>query len=214
MPTAPPGRTSPWVDPCAGTTSSPTPATSRSSDWTITDSDPGVTIACPTIDLIAPGGSLTCVASGTATPGQYANTADVVALDALEQTLTASDPSHYFGAAPAIDIEKATNGEDADSAPGPKVLPGSTVTWTYVVRNTGNVPLTGLAVSDDKLGAITCPATELAIGASVTCQATGQAIRGQYTNVGTATAVFQPPVTAPTRADPGGCPRPTPRRSR
>ena len=137
------------------------------------------------------------MASGPATAGQYANTATAWPCDALEQTLTAADPSHYFGAAPAIDIEKATNGEDADSAPGPKVLPGSTVTWTYVVRNTGNVPLTGVAVSDDKLGVITCPATELAIGASVTCQATGQATRGQYTNVGTATAVFQPPVTAP-----------------
>ena len=35
-----------------------------------------------------------------------------------------ADPSHYFGAAPGINIEKSTNGDDADDAPGPLIPVG------------------------------------------------------------------------------------------
>ena len=163
--------------------------------FTIVDSDPSVGITCPRIGLIPPGGNVTCFARGTAVAGQYANTATVDALDALENTLTATDPSHYFGDVPpitdrpAIDIEKATNGEDADTPTGPLVPVGSTVTWTYRVTNTGNVALSGLVVTDDRLGTITCPTTTLTPGAATTCTATGAALPGQYANVGTARAV-------------------------
>ena len=50
---------------------------------------------------------------------------------------------------PAIDIEKSTNGVDADTAPGPLVPVGNTVTWTYLVTNTGNDTLSGVAVTDN-----------------------------------------------------------------
>ncbi|MFW2333091.1 hypothetical protein, partial [Ilumatobacter sp.] len=42
---------------------------------------------------------------------------------------------------PAIDIEKFVNGVDADDPTGPVVAVGDTVTFTYVVTNTGEVPL-------------------------------------------------------------------------
>ena len=42
----------------------------------------------------------------------------------------------YFGVAPAIQIVKLTNGADNANA---LVAPGSKVTWTYDVTNTGNV---------------------------------------------------------------------------
>jgi len=89
---------------------------------------------------------------------------------------------------PAIDIEKSTNGEDADNAPGPTVVVGSPVTWQYVVTNTGTIPLTNVAVVDDKIGAVTCPATTLAVGQSMTCTLSGVAALGQYSNLGTVTA--------------------------
>ena len=88
---------------------------------------------------------------------------------------------------PRITIVKKTNGTDNDAAPGPTVAVGSTVTWTYLVTNTGNVTLNPVTVTDDKVGAITCPATSLASGASMTCTKTGIAVAGQYTNIGTVT---------------------------
>jgi hypothetical protein len=161
--------------------------------YTVTDSDPAVEVSCPNLSPLPPGASVTCSAAGTAVAGQYANTGTVDAIDSLEDPLTDTDPSHYFGASPDVDIEKSTNGEDADAAPGPNVPTGSTVTWEYQVTNTGNAPLTNVAVTDDKLGAISCPQTTLAVEATFTCTATGQAEAGQYANLGTVTALFEPP---------------------
>lgn len=89
----------------------------------------------------------------------------------------------------SVQIEKSTNGQDADSAPGPKVPVGSTVTWRYVVTNTGTEPLTNVAVVDDRGVAVNCAGqTTLAVGASMTCTGSGVATAGQYRNVGTVTA--------------------------
>lgn len=89
---------------------------------------------------------------------------------------------------PAVSIEKSTNGEDADLAPGPTIPVGAAVTWRYVVTNTGTVNLTNVAVVDDKNVVVTCPGTTLAAGQSMTCTASGVAAAGQYRNVGTVTA--------------------------
>ncbi len=88
--------------------------------------------------------------------------------------------------APAIDIEKATNDEDADTPTGPVIAVGGQVTWTYVVTNTGNVDLLNVAVTDSVLGDI-CTIGELPMGESETCTAEGLAEVGQYSNVGKAT---------------------------
>lgn len=84
---------------------------------------------------------------------------------------------------PAIDIEKATNGEDADDPTGPEIPVGGPVTWTYVVTNTGDVPLTDVTISDDQLGVI-CIASLLNPGDVVTCATAGTAVAGQYANEG------------------------------
>ena len=89
---------------------------------------------------------------------------------------------------PAVDIEKSTNGEDADEAPGPTITVGSAVTWQYVVANTGTVNLSNVMVTDDKNVVVTCPTATLTPGQSMTCTGSGTATQGQYRNVGTVTA--------------------------
>lgn len=98
--------------------------------------------------------------------------------------------------APAIHIEKSTNTEDADDAPGPLIAVGDPVRWTYLVTNSGGVNLTDVTVTDDHVSPadIDCDGTggnvvagPLPPGASFTCVATGSGTAGQYANVGTAT---------------------------
>jgi hypothetical protein len=84
---------------------------------------------------------------------------------------------------PAIDVEKFTNGDDADQAPGPTILVGQPVTWTYIVRNVGEVDLVDVQLIDDKEGAIRCPQNSLGVGAFMTCTRVGIAQAGQYSNV-------------------------------
>jgi len=89
---------------------------------------------------------------------------------------------------PSVAIKKSTNGEDADSAPGPRIVIGSPVAWTYVVTNSGTINLTNVKVTDDRGVTVTCPGTTLAVTQSMTCTGTGAAVEGQYRNVGTVTA--------------------------
>ena len=104
---------------------------------------------------------------------------------------------------PNIGIEKFTNGQNADNPTGPGVPVGDPITWTYVVTNTGNVELTNVTVTDDKIAdsAIKCEGSnnnvipKLAVGQTVTCEASGIAEAGQYANTGTATGT--PPVGPP-----------------
>ena len=141
-------------------------------------------------------------AAGTAIEGQYANLSTVIALDILEQQVTDEDPSHYFGATPGIDIEKSTNGEDADTETGPLVAVGQPVIWTYTVTNTGNFDLFDVVVIDDQGEIPTFISGDdgdlvLNVGEKWIFEAIGTAIEGQYANLGSVTAldVFQSQVT-------------------
>jgi hypothetical protein len=156
-------------------------------DLTVSD-DQGVAVSCPKTAL-EPGESMTCTGHGTATACQYKNIGAVSGTAPDGSKLTAEDPSHYFGDQNAkIDVETAVNGQDADNPNGPTLPMGSPVTWTYVVTNTGDVNLTGVAVTDDRGVTVSCPKTSLRPGESMTCSASGTAAEGLYRNVGAATA--------------------------
>ena len=156
----------------------------------------GVSITCPKYTLNQ-GESMTCTASGTATLGQYSNIGSVSANPPGGLPIvTASDPSHYFGAQPSIQIVKKTNGVNSDLGPGPDILVGSTVNWTYDVTNTGNVSLTNVIVEDSDLTLfLACSGTVLTPGSSLTCTASGNAVGGFYENTATVTA--NPPDNLP-----------------
>ncbi|WMW25294.1 PEF-CTERM sorting domain-containing protein [Methanolobus sediminis] len=88
----------------------------------------------------------------------------------------------------AIDIEKATNGYDADAAPGPEIEVGDPITWTYIVTNIGIEPLDNVIVTDDQGVVVSCPLTTLLPGETMQCTGYGTAVVGQYANLGTVEA--------------------------
>jgi hypothetical protein len=148
--------------------------------------DQDVEVACPA-EVLGAGESMTCNGVGVAAVGQYGNVGEVTALPPEGGSVSAMDPSHYFGIRPVIELEKHTNGEDADVLPGPLVLEGLSVQWTYVVSNTGDVELTDVTVVDDQGVEPVCPQTTLSVGEVMTCTASGESVVGQYANIGTAT---------------------------
>ena len=147
----------------------------------------------------------TYTASTTVVAGQYTNVSDVVGNPVEEDGTdipglpdqTDTDPSNHFGAVAGIDIEKATNGEDADSPTGPVLAVGSTATFTYVVTNTGNVPLAGVVATDDNgtpgntaddfnptfVGGDTDNDGLLDLTETWTYTASATVVAGQYTNI-------------------------------
>lgn len=91
---------------------------------------------------------------------------------------TQSADSYAHVDAPATDtglaLRKSINGDDANTAPGVAVAPGSTMAITFEVTNTSANPLHDIKVTDDTIGAsdISCPSSYLEAGTSMTCTAT------------------------------------------
>jgi hypothetical protein len=136
-----------------------------------------VTVTCPSgnpIPSMAAGATETCTASGFADdlvfPGPatvlgtcdgipdpwplYNNTGTATGEWMPGAPVSDTDPSHYCNPPnPNIDIEKHTNGADADDPNGmdvPVIAPNDPVTWEYFVENTGDITLYNVAVTDDR----------------------------------------------------------------
>lgn len=133
-----------------------------------------------------------CIIQDTAIAGLHINTitAEACAKSYPDVCDIKDDSASYFGIAPGIDIEKLTNGEDADAAPGPYIKAGTLVNWDYTVTNTGNVPLDNVTVTDSQGVLISCPKTILDPGESFNCTASGIATEGQYENIGSAIGYY------------------------
>jgi CshA-type fibril repeat protein len=92
------------------------------------------------------------------------------------------DVGMYITPQPSITITKETNGGKVDN-----IVEGDTITWTYIVSNTGNTPITNLVITDDKEGLISDCSGEGSLdlmnpSQSMTCTKIGTAILGSYEN--------------------------------
>jgi uncharacterized repeat protein (TIGR01451 family) len=108
--------------------------------------------------VLEPGDSFTCTYAMTAA-GDATNVASVIGIDGLDREVTAHDSTFVDVINPAIQVVKTVDDDSPDV--------GQTVTYTYVVTNTGDTTLSAVTVVDDVLGAIGTIDT-LAPGASAT----------------------------------------------
>ena len=160
------------------------------------------TITCPLTQL-APGGSMTCTASYVSTQadvdrGHIANSAEVTGYPRTGLPVTdTGQASVHADHRPGIQLDKS-------SSPGTYGAAGETLSYTYTVTNTGNKTLHRIALTDSRLGTITCPASTLAPAESMTCTAsyvTTQADvdKGEIDNAAVVTG--HPPTGPPVTGD-------------
>lgn len=104
-----------------------------------------------------------------------------------------TDASGYGFAERAAQLQVfvSAQGVAADAAPGPNVMAGSPVAFTYRVVNNGDTSLDSVTVTDGAL-AVDCPPGPLAPHASVDCDATTTAVPGAQSRDVSATATVVP----------------------
>ncbi|MBO0810268.1 MAG: hypothetical protein J2P32_18405, partial [Actinobacteria bacterium] len=155
-------------------------------------------VACPSTTLAA-GAEMECRATTTITAadidnGHLTNVAHVTGQPPTGPPVTDNDTATVDAVhAPGINVVKT---------PSPRTFarPGQQITYTYRVTNTGNVTLTGITLTDSRLGPITCPHTSLPAGEHMDCTAThtttaADVAAGHITNVARVTG--QPPTGPP-----------------
>jgi len=173
----------------------------------VNDKLPGLSaIACPSATLNA-GKEMTCTASYRLTQadvnaGKVTNTATTTGIGPSGRPVT-SPPSSVtvvIPAHPALVIKKSASPGSFDAA-------GTTIHYSYLVTNTGNVTLTHLKVNDVLAGlsAIACPSGTLNPGRDMTCTATyvttaADVQAGSIAN--TATVTGDPPSGSPVVSGP------------
>jgi uncharacterized repeat protein (TIGR01451 family) len=138
---------------------------------------------------LAPGentiGTITYTVLEGDLPGPLTNIVTVAATNSLNQPVTATATATV-----ALTYTASLNVAKVPSSTSARV--GDKLTYTYTVSNTGNVTLTGLTLSDDKIGTITPAKTSLARGETTTGTGTYTVLEGDLpgplTNIVTVTA--------------------------
>ncbi|NUU07252.1 LPXTG cell wall anchor domain-containing protein [Leifsonia sp. C5G2] len=136
-------------------------------------------ISCPP-DALAPGQSVECTASypvtqSDLTAGSIANTAAATALDPSGAPVTSSGSSATVTVDQLAGLAVVKSATPSEAA---AYNAGQVITYSYVVSNTGNVPVSGITVDEvsftgsGALSAIDCPGTSLAPAGQFTCTAT------------------------------------------
>jgi uncharacterized repeat protein (TIGR01451 family) len=146
---------------------------------------------------LAPTEAITCTGSHTIDQGDMdaGSFLNAACAKGTEADAGCDDVTVTTTKSPALTVDKSSTTTVITAAD--QVVP-----YSYVVTNTGNITLTGITVTDDKVLAVSCPATTLAPGASMTCTgshtvtAAEFAAGGNLTNIATADSdQTDPPVT-------------------
>ncbi|MFE0020109.1 hypothetical protein [Amycolatopsis sp. NPDC059021] len=157
----------------------------------VTVADDKVAGCAKTLGTLAPQGKQTYTCTVVAGPQGFTNTAKVTGTDPTNRPVDATADATFTVQRPAVTIVKEVKG-------GP-FREGDTVSFQITVRNTGDVPLTGVKVADP-LVADCARAFDgaLAPGATWGFGCTGKAPADDFTNVATVTGTppVGPPVTA------------------
>ena len=177
---------------------------------TVTDALAGATVVTPCgfsapIASMAPAATVSCDVSYSVTQanvdaGSVTNTANATGKPPVGANVTGSNSNSVaISASPSIDITKTLK-------TGTPAKAGDPVTWTVTVKNTGNVTLTNVTVTDALAGAtfvtpcgFTAPIASMAPAATVSCDVSYSVTQanvdaGSVTN--TANAAGKPPVGA------------------
>ncbi len=161
-------------------------------------------VVCPAgARSLAPGAQVTCTATYTTTQadvdaGAITNTATGIGTPPGSEDPIESDPSTStveFPAEPGITVVKS-----ADAAAQEAIELGQEITYSFLVKNTGNLTLENVTVDEGEftgageLSEVSCPegAASLAPGAEIICTATYTVLQadvdaGTITNTATAT---------------------------
>ena len=151
--------------------------------------DPAVPVAS-----FAPGATITCSATHEVTQadldtGSVTNvaTGDSDETGPVTDTVTVPGPQQ-----PGMNVEKSATQTSFDTV-------GEELHYKYLVTNTGNVPLSGIRVEDDRT-TVSCPGTSLAPDETMTCTATDTVSQedvnaGSVTNRATADSAQTSPTT-------------------
>jgi hypothetical protein len=145
--------------------------------------DNKVAVTCPPTTSLAPGDSITCTATHTVTQADLDAGRIVNIASATNGTVTSRPDVVVVGAVakPLLSVVK--------SSPTTALLLPRTVNYCYLVTNTGNVTITGIALNDDNdNNDLICPLTMLAPAASMTCTATHTFTQAELDANGSATA--------------------------
>jgi uncharacterized repeat protein (TIGR01451 family) len=137
------------------------------------DTMPALIVTCDT-DTLAPGDATNCQATTLFTvpnpaPASEVDTATATGTPPTGPGVTAQDSVTLpaLNPAPGIAITKTATTRDKYD-----IRVGDSVIYTYLVTNTGNVPLTNVAVNDPTAGNVTCDTTgPLAPGEHTDCAA-------------------------------------------
>ncbi len=128
------------------------------------------TVSCP-VTTLAPGAATTCSASYTVSQADLnaGSVTNIASADGTPAggTLTApTDTATVDGTqSPMMTLVKTALDTDFAAL-------GDTLDYEYLVTNTGNVEITNIVVTDDKIASVSCPVTSLMPTQTMVCTAT------------------------------------------